>query len=237
MKRYNITGLKVDLNVSEEGKTFRQAKDYESDFKGNADITIDISKEYLLERQRENPHLLYEDCEYIWTGYEFCTGLLDFEGFMLHSSAVAYENKAYLFSAPSGTGKSTHTEIWQRVFGSDKAVIINDDKPVIRCENEKFFVYGTPWSGKSDKNLNIKVPLCGICFIERSEKNHIKRIAAKEAAHLVLNQTVRPAYKERMINLLELLDKLLLKIPVYKLGCNMEDEAAKVSYNGMKNGI
>lgn len=237
MKRYNITGLKIDLNVSEDGKTFRQAAEYAKESGGAADMVIDIPGEYLSDRQKENPHLSFDDCEYIWTGFEFCSKLLDFEGFMLHSSAVAYEDKAYLFSAPSGTGKSTHTEIWQKVFGSDKAVIINDDKPAIKLENGDFYVYGTPWSGKSDKNLNIRVPLQGICFIERSEKNHIERISTKDAAHLILNQTVRPAYKGKMVNLLNLLDKLLIKIPVYRLGCNMEDEAAFTSYNAMKNGI
>ena len=209
---------------------------YENNSEQKADITIDISREFLKEKQKENPHLAYEDCEYIWTGYEFCNSLLDFDGFMLHSSAVAYENKAYLFSAPSGTGKSTHTEIWQRVFGEENAVIINDDKPVIKFEDGDFYVYGTPWSGKSDKNLNIRVPLCGICFIEQSKTNNIKQISTKEAAHLILNQTVRPEYKGKMVNLLNLLDRLLLKIPVYILACNMEDEAALTSYNGMKNG-
>ena len=237
MKRYNITDLKIDLNVRVDGKTFRQAAEYAKESGGAADMVIDIPDKYLSDRQKENPHLSFDDCEYIWTGFEFCSKLLDVEGFMLHSSAVAYENKAYLFSAPSGTGKSTHTEIWQKVFGSDKAVIINDDKPAIKLENGDFYVYGTPWSGKSDKNLNIRVPLQGICFIERSEKNYIERISTKDATHLILNQTVRPAYKGKMVNLLNLLDKLLVKIPVYRLGCNMEDEAAFTSYNAMKNRI
>lgn len=237
MGRYRISDIEVCLECKKEGKTYRQATDYRSPGGVPCDIEINLSDEFLNQMQRENPHLDFYECEYIWTGYEFCNSLFDFNGFMLHSSAVAYENKAYLFSAPSGTGKSTHTEIWQRVFGKDKAVIINDDKPVIRADGEKFYVYGTPWSGKSDKNLNIKVPLWGICFIERSETNKIERISTREAVWMILNQTIRPPQADVIDKLLAIIDKLLKNVPVYRLGCNMEDEAALVSYEGMRGGM
>ena len=140
-----------------------------------------------------------------------------------------------LFTGRAGTGKSTHTHIWQKVFGKDKALIINDDKPVIRPDENKYYAYGTPWSGKSDENLSIKVPLQGICFIERSKTNHIESISAKEAIPLILNQTVRPPEVSIMDKLLLIIDGLLKAVPFYRLSCNMEDEAALVSYRGMKD--
>ena len=233
MEQYRISDIEIKLECKEDGRIYRQARRYVSPGGKPCLMEINLGEDFLKERQKENPHLTYDECEYIWTGYEFCKGLLDFGGFMLHSSGVAYENKAYLFSAASGTGKSTHTEIWQKVFGEDKAVIINDDKPVIRADGGSFFAYGTPWSGKSDKNLNIKVPLQGICFLERSKTNHIERISSKEAVMLILNQTVRPPELDIMDKLLVILDGLLKTVPVYRLGCNMEDEAAIVSYKGM----
>jgi len=236
LETYRISDIEVGLECKKDGRTYRQARSYASSGGEPCLIEINLSDEYLNQMQRENPHLSFDECEYIWTGYEFCKKLLELGGFMLHSSAVAYENKAYLFSAASGTGKSTHTEIWQKVFGADKAVIINDDKPVIRLSEDDFYVYGTPWSGKSDKNLNIKVPLQGICFLERSKTNQIERISSKEALMLILNQTVRPPKADIMDKLLLVLDGLLKKVPVYRLGCNMEDEAAIVSYEGMKSG-
>ena len=238
MKSYKITDLKVSIDCKVGGRTYIQAENYVAECEEPFDIDVSLSDSYLKKKQEENPHLSFDECEYIWTGADFCGKLVGFKGFMLHSSAVAYEGCAYLFSAPSGTGKSTHTEIWQRVFGEDKAVIINDDKPVIRLSDDgKFYVYGTPWSGKTDKNINTKVPLQAVCFIERSIENKIKKVEAKDAVWMILNQTQRPDYEGAMDNLLELLDKLLKEIPVYKLSCNMEDEAAIVSYNGMKDGI
>jgi len=236
MKSYRITDIEVGLECKKGGRIDVQAENYLSDGSLPKQMEISLTDEYLNQKQKENPHLSLDECEYIWTGYEFCSKLLEFNGFMLHSSAIAYEDKAYLFSAPSGTGKSTHTGIWQRVFGEDKAVVINDDKPVIKFDGDKFYVYGTPWSGKTDKNINTKVPLNSICFIERSPENHIERISPKDAIWLIMNQTIRPAYAGNMDILLNLLDKLLKDIPIYKLGCNMEDEAALVSYNGMKDG-
>jgi len=152
---------------------------------------------------------------------------------MLHASAVVYEDKAYLFSAPSGTGKSTHTTLWRKVFGEDNTFMLNDDKPVIRIKDGKVTVYGTPWSGKTDQNKNIGVPLQGICFLERSKENRIESISAKDAAFGILNQTIRPADGKNMSKLLDLLDRLLQQTTVYRMGCNMDDDAAHTAYNGM----
>lgn len=235
MEKYIIAGIKIGMTLR-DGIIKTQAKDYLCDFDGEPEMKIGLSDEYIEQRHKENPHLSREECEYLWTGFQFCSELLKFDGFMLHSSAVAYENKAYLFSANSGTGKSTHTSIWQRVFGEDKAVIINDDKPAIKIEKDgSILVYGTPWSGKTDKNINVSVPLQGICFLERAPQNWIYPLNVQNAIHPILNQTIRPAYSGDMTQLLSLLDRLLQKTKVYRMGCNMEDDAAWTAYNGMKD--
>lgn len=139
MNTYRIAELKLNMKV--KGKILkRQSTGYLSDKSAIADITIDICDDFLAVKQRENSHLSIDECEYIWTGGEFYHKLLDFNGFMLHASAVAICNKAYLFSAKSGTGKSTHTELWQKYFGEDRAIIVNDDKPAIRFIDNQFYV-------------------------------------------------------------------------------------------------
>ena len=153
---------------------------------------------------------------------------------MLHSSGVVVDNYAYLFSADPGTGKSTHTDLWVKYFGNDRAKIINDDKPAIRMINDKIYVYGTPWSGKTDQNINMKVPLGAIVFLERSEDNWVKEIEPKEAIPLILQQTIRPREPEVMIKLLDMLDIVLRRVKLYRLGCNISEEAVKVSYNRIK---
>lgn len=232
MEKYIIAGIKVGMQTY-DGKLRRQSVGYLSDFEGEPEVKIALSEDFILKKQQENPHLSFESCEYIWSCFDFCRRLIDFDGFMIHASAVVYENKAYVFSAPSGTGKSTHTALWQKVFGEDKTYIINDDKPAIRVQGEEILVCGTPWSGKTDKNKNEEVPLGGICFLERGENNEIEELSPKTAIYKILNQTLRPFGKENMIKLLDLINRVLLNSKVYEMKCNMDEDAAIVAYEKM----
>lgn len=227
---YNIAGINVDM-APKYLRTLRQSEAYLTDEASESDIRIRLSDEFLEQKQRENPHLTIEDCEYIWLGSEFYELLPEFGGLLLHSSAVVYKGEGFLFSAPCGTGKSTHTQIWLKRF--EGAYILNDDKPAIRLTKDGFYVYGTPFSGKTDLNVNEGVPLRGICMLERGKENSIEKADPEAALFGILNQTVRPVSEERMDKLLKILDKLITTVPVYKLCCNMELEAAEVSYRGM----
>lgn len=231
--KYRIAGVNTGLILRKGGIIEEQARDYLCDFAGDPQIVVGLPDEYIAQKKAAVPHMTELEVEYMWSGAEFCTKLLEFNGFMLHASGVVYQDKAYLFSAPSGTGKSTHTTIWRRAFGEDKTYIINDDKPVIRMVGGKVMVFGTPWSGKTDQNKNKAVPLQGVCFLERAAENRIEVMPTREAVHRILDQTIRPTDTEHMSILLDLLDRLLKDIKVYKLYCNMENEAAFVAYNGM----
>ncbi len=227
----------AELNVEVDYKyptLVKQAEFYKADFE-KPNITVSISADSMKELKEENPHLSEDDIEYIFTGAGFYEALLEFNGFMLHSSGVCVDGYAYLFSADPGTGKSTHTGLWQKYFGEDKALIINDDKPAIRLVEDTLYCYGTPWSGKTDKNLNMRVPVGAIVFIERSVGNNwVKEITPKEAIPLILQQTIRPAEQDKMIKLLDVLDTLLRRVKVYRLGCDMSEDAVKTSYEGIR---
>ena len=231
---YNIAGVFVDMEPKYP-RTQRQSEAYIYSENGTANITIRLPEEFLLQKQKENPHLSVEDCEYIWMGSEFYNALPVFNGILLHSSAVVYNGEAYLFSAPSGTGKSTHTQLWLKRFKG--SYILNDDKPAIMLTDKGIYVYGTPFSGKTDLNVNTGVPLKAICALERGEKNSISRIDNDEALYRILNQTVRPYNEDRMIQVLDILDKILTNVPMYKLYCNTDIEAAEVSYQAMKGDL
>ncbi|MBQ7291619.1 MAG: hypothetical protein IJW76_07850 [Clostridia bacterium] len=158
-----------------------------------------------------------------------------FYGTMLfHGSAIAVDGKAYLFTAKSGTGKSTHTRLWRELFG-ERAVMINDDKPLIHLTKEGAFVYGTPWNGKHRLGTNASAPLAAVCILERDTVNHIEKINAKSVYPMVMQQAHRPASQGGMIMLFTLADVLVDTVPFYRLGCNMERDAASVAYEGMKN--
>ncbi len=159
--------------------------------------------------------------------------MLTCDTILFHGSVIAVDGVGYLFTAKSGTGKSTHTRLWREQFG-DRAIMINDDKPLLKLEDTGVRVFGTPWDGKHRLSTNIAVPLKAIAILERSAENHIERIAKKEAYSMLLQQTYRPKDGEKMLTVLELLDKLASKMELYRLSCNMEKEAAIVAYEGMR---
>ena len=232
MNMHKIVGLNVDMGYKRETLK-KQAIPYKINEDVKPDVTVYLSDSFLENKQKEAPHLNLDQHEYIWTGAVFYDALISFKGLVLHSSAVMMDGKAYLFSAASGVGKSTHTGLWLKAFPG-KAEILNDDKPAIRITDNGIKVYGTPWSGKTDLNINIEADLQGICFIERDTKNHIEEISKEEAVTLILNQTLRPQSKNQMIELLDTLDTVISKTPIYKMGCTISEEAAIMAYNKMK---
>lgn len=223
---YKIAGLTVKMDSF--GRTVSQAEPYLCE-EGPADIVIRSDWKALQQRQ---PHLSDEDCEYLTTGSSFYRQLLQFDGLLLHASAVVVDGRAYLFSAPCGTGKSTHTALWLKMFG-DRAYLLNDDKPALRREADQWFAYGTPWSGKHDISTNTRVPIAGICFLHRAAENTIVPFVGAKAVFSLLEQTARPPRADQRLRLMELADLLLTQVPIWQMGCNMDPEAALVSYRAM----
>lgn len=231
MKRYAIAGLKVDMDCS--GRTSKQAEAYAAVADGPADITITCDIPRILEL---NPQITTEEmAEYLGSAMIFARELLDFDGVYLHSSAIVLDGKAYLFSAPSGTGKSTHTEKWCRLFG---ATYLNDDKPVLRLVDGVWMAYGTPWSGKHDLSCPIGVPLGGLVFVRRGEENSMRQLRPEEAVPRLMSQTLwRHKTPEGLEKQLVLTDKLLRSFPLWLLTCRNDDDAAYVSKKALVDGV
>lgn len=158
--------------------------------------------------------------------------LTDFDTILFHGSVIAVDGVAYMFTAKSGTGKSTHTRLWRELFGS-RAVMVNDDKPLIRVMERGAVVYGTPWDGKHRLSTNICVPLKALCILERADENHIRRITKSEAYPMLLQQVHKPSVPSKLKKTLQLIDALAQDVKLFRLGCNMEPEAALVAYQGM----
>lgn len=183
---------------------------------------------------RYSPHITAEGVAYMESAFQFYTELVRFDGLYLHASAVALEGRAFLFSGPSGVGKSTHTRLWQQSFGA-AARIFNDDKPALRRIGGIWYAYGTPWCGKDGINLNLKVPLAGICFLKQGEENKIRRLDAQEAIIRILSQTRRRFDDPQLLDLMvENLGKLVREIAVFELVNVPEEAAARLSYETMR---
>ena len=171
-----------------------------------------------------------------WLYHQIGERIPEYGALLFHGSAVAVEGEAYIFTAPSGTGKSTHAHIWRKIFG-DRAVMINDDKPLLKFADNTVMVCGSPWRGKHRIGTNAVAPLKGICLLTRDICNSIVSITGKEAFPELLKQCYRPKDFRRTAQTLTLLGQLTQNVPIYRLRCNMTPEAAKVAYTGMNGGI
>ncbi len=169
--------------------------------------------------------------EYLCTGAYFYEKLLAFDGIMLHSSCVALDGKAYLFSADCGTGKSTHTHLWLKYLPG--SYIVNDDKPALRFVDGKLLAFGSPWSGKTSESTYGGVEVGGIAFLKRGE-NSIAPLTPQKALPLFYKQTSRAVYyRQFAAAMFTMLDRVITSVPLYELHCDMSREAVLTSYNGM----
>lgn len=156
-----------------------------------------------------------------------------FDTILFHGSCIAVDGMGYLFTAKSGTGKSTHTQLWREYFG-DRAVMVNDDKPLIHIGANDVTVYGTPYNGKHRLGNNLAVPLKAICILTRADENHIEPLSAQQAYPMLVQQVYRSADRVKMMKTLRLIDTLTGQVSFYRLGCNMNLSAAKVAFEGMQ---
>ena len=240
-----IRNYKIAEHVIKVRSIYERVHNYCKDYltEEPAEFSIEISQEDIeLEREKSNQEFLYEglnlpsfsDAELEVTAVyrKIAVKMLDYDTFVFHGSVVAVDGQAFLFTAKSGTGKSTHTRLWREMLG-ERAVMVNDDKPLIQV-GETVTVYGTPYNGKHRLGCNMSAPLKALCILTRSEENHIERITKSEAYTMLLQQVYRPQDSVRMMQTLNLIDKLAEKVELYRLGCNMDISAAELAYHAMK---
>ena len=229
---YKIADLITNVPTA-DGLDLR-CQEYITDDKSGADIIIRTD---LYRRERYDERFSDKVIAYMEAAYQFYVELVNYNGFYLHSSAIVKDGKAYLFSGPSGVGKSTHTRLWQSIFGEENARVINDDKPAFRNIDSQWIAYGTPWCGKDGININDKAPIAGVCFLRQAKENKIRRIDKFEALQKILGQTIYWFCNEEQLDkLLKSLEDFLDKIPVYELENVPEPSAALLSFETMSKG-
>lgn len=234
---YSVAGLLVRITPVNAGFHYF-CRDFLSE--GSArkpDIEIEMTGRDIDAERRRSPDRQagYSD-RYIET-LAVCRKLSEimpsFGRFLMHGSAIAVDGEGYLFTAPSGTGKSTHARFWREMLG-DRAVMVNDDKPFVGIEGGKATVYGSPWNGKHRLGSNISVPLKAVCVLGRAEENSIEEITAAEAMPTLIRQIYRPDSPAMLAATLRLIDRLAGSVGLFRLGCNLDPASAAVSYEMMK---
>ena len=241
VNKYRIADKVIEIN-----SIYKEVHDYCSDyltdektdfsvFTTQADIDSECRKSAREDEIEEKPTRQFTESylEELAVYRKIAEKMIGYDTILFHGSAIAVDGEAYLFTARSGTGKSTHTRLWRQFLG-DKAVIVNDDKPLLKITNGSVIVYGTPYNGKHRLGSNIAVPLKAICILTRSAENHIEQITREQAYPMLIQQVYRPNEITLLQKTLSLTDKLADSVRLYRLGCNMDISAAKIAYEGMK---
>ena len=162
--------------------------------------------------------------------------LPEFDAFVFHGSVLSVgDEKAYIITANSGVGKTTHTRLWLSEFQGE-AHVLNGDKPIIRIIDGKTYACGTPWQGKENYGCNEILELSGISFLERGEVNRARDITPTEAVTRFMSQIYLPKSNLAALSkTMRLADKVIRGTHLVALECNMNPEAAHVCRAALLN--
>ena len=238
----------VNLNIADFKFSFKTdipcldkiMREYRCDF-DKPDIVLSVSDE-----QIKNEQIMFEgdtSKKYLTTFKisaffrKMGEQIPNFNAFVLHSACFDVEGTGVAFAAHSGTGKTTHMNLWQEYLG-EKMTIVNGDKPIVRFfdnEPETPYAYGTPWNGKEHLGCNMRTKLKHICFIERSKTNYVEKVDKLEIIDRILKQVYMPKDPVAVAKTIELSNRLLNCCDLWIIHCNMEKDAAKVAYNTIFN--
>lgn len=149
------------------------------------------------------------------------------DGVSLHASCVCYNDKAVLFTAPSGTGKSTQADLWKEHLG---ARIINGDRPFIRVSPEGIRAYGVPWDGKEQLFLQENYPVRTIIEVRQAKKNYLRKMSADQAFRLLMKQCFIPMWDdEAKFTAVQTIRRIANTVPFYRLFCLPNADAARLT--------
>lgn len=227
-----IAGLTVEMNARHElARDF--CRDYIIETPQNIDIIAETDEESVkkeTELAEENVSEAYAEVLCLYRS--IAAQLPKFGCFVFHGAAISYKGNGYLFTAPSGTGKSTHIRLWRECIGKD-VDIINGDKPILKKNGNEILVCSTPWAGKENWQKNRILPLGAICLLNRGEANTISHENPSGYVTYLMNQIYIPRTSDALMRTMEFMDKMLSIVPFYSLRCNISADAVKTSFEAM----
>lgn len=226
-----ITIRIADLNIGIKYR-YEFTRAYVSEYitDGEPDFTVEATDEDLSEELRlaeeptENEYL-----EYVAIYRKIADKLTEYDGAVFHGAVLEMDGKAYIVTARSGVGKTTHIKLWLELFG-DKVSILNGDKPVLRIIDGKIYASGTPWNGKEGYGKKGMALLAGIAFLERAEENSYKTLTVSEGLVRFMGQIyMNNENAAALARTLRLADRILSGVPLYEFRCNMDKSAAAMA--------
>ena len=252
MEVYSISGTSFGIDFKNPDKKFELFKADDGDCRaritvgsindiGSRSFGVEyVSKEFahFLRSESSPSCVLFSNSD--WTQSDICDGnsdelmiaavysvLCKEKTLFIHSATVDFDGEGIVFVGPSGIGKTTQAELWQKYAGAD---VINGDKIFVRKEKNGFEVYASPWKGSSPYCLNRNVPLKAVVVLRQSKENSIRRLNAQELYEYLVPHVFLPFWDENCMNYaLETLDEFLTDTQVYLLECRPDEEAVNIT--------
>lgn len=234
--KIKIVDKVLEINAFNES-TKRYCKDFLSEEESNYVITM-TEEDLKNERTTSETGKVYVN-EEISALYRRIANLLVEENIVVfHGSSFMVDNNGFLITARSGVGKSTHSRNLKEYIG-DRFIYINDDKPLLKVNENSVTVYGTPWNGKERKSNDVSAPLRAILFLSRGETNTYRKIVNKEEIYIkMISQIYLPKEKAKRELALKAADSILKNINFYDINVTKDIESAKMTYEEIiKNEI
>lgn len=230
---FKVAGLIVELHTRSQ-----YMQGYCKDFIVEpcvADIVIELNDEILSKEQKYDPECTIDRislCERTASFRFLNDNIYKYNAFVFHAAAFSADERGIALCAKSGTGKTTHLNLWMDLLGN-RMKIINGDKPIVRIKDETPYIYGAPWSGKERLHSNAFAPLTDICFIERSPTNEVVKLEGPEIAQRLSSQMAQSQNPAVIFKNMEFIENLKKQCNFYIIRCNMEIEAAQVAYKAI----
>ena len=207
-----------DLKVYETPVAFHLEFPLFEEYKTADYIKKDLEKEFDLEAIVRAPRE-----EFLASRWFYALKSLEQKRIFLHSVSILYKGELWLFSAPSGTGKSTHAEMW---LADGETKIVNGDVNLLGFEGDILYAYGTPWCGTSGIYELNKYPVGGIVFLKRASYDHVEEMTEEEKRIALLSRTVSPIWKKEMLDsILTVAEQIADKTKICRLFCTKNDSA------------
>ena len=216
-----IAGIPVGIE-SRYGSTRMIYKDYLSGRKPW--VTVSASEAEMAAEGHPTP----EENEQLCLYRKIALLMMNYNAFLMHAAVINIDGEGVLFTAESGTGKTTRVLLWKKAFGK-RMRVVNGDKPILRFVRDQLFACGTPWRGKEHMGENTSVPMRAVCFLERGEEVSIRRMDSKEIMKRLFKQVLVPNNPKLMAIFMNLMERFVREVPFYLYTCNMyKEEPVKI---------
>ena len=233
--KIKIANIVVEVNAFNE-TTNRYCEDFLSD--EEAKYVITLAKEDLEnELHVRDDGKVYADEEISALYRKIADLFIEDNIVVMHGSSFKVNNCAFVITARSGVGKSTHVNLLNKLLGNEFSYI-NDDKPLLEVKGDNLMLYSSPWNGKERRGNNTYAPLKTVIFLNRGDNTYKKLDNNMDVYFKLLSQIYLPKDKSKREKALKIIDILLKKLSFYEINVNMDISSASMTYERIiKNEI